>query len=506
MGKPTVDYSLYLVTDRGLLPEGVSLVDNVREALKGGVTLVQLREKNAETKEFLEVGREIHQLTKQAGVPLLINDRIDIALALDCEGVHIGQDDMPIELARQFLGPDKIIGVTASCLEECQDAIKRGADYIGLGTIFPTQTKEIKRDILGIEGARHVLEVISDSDIPVVCIGGLDESNIERALLKTSGKKSLAGVALVSAIIASKEPKNAAERLAQKVRGALKCILEKPAPSAQQPHDMIEKVIETFTRLREAHPLIHHITNYVVINDNANVTLAMGGSPIMADAQEEVAQVAEMSGALVINAGSISPKQGETMVIAGKSANLHNVPIVFDPVGAGATTLRREFCGGMLKKLHLNIVKGNSGEMATLVGRQIKMRGVDSLGALSDAAEIVAELAERERIVAAMSGAIDFASDGKRTYAIENGHPLLEAITGSGCCLTSVIACLAAVSKDDYLVAAVGGFLCMGIAGEIAAARADVKGPGTFRAALIDELFNLTPETIRKEAKIKLVA
>ncbi|KAK9728042.1 thiamine biosynthetic bifunctional enzyme [Basidiobolus ranarum] len=505
MGKPTVDYSLYLVTDRGLLPEGVSLVDNVREALNGGVTLVQLREKNTETKEFIEVGREIHQLTKQAGVPLLINDRIDVALALDCEGVHIGQDDMPIELARQFLGPDKIIGVTASNLEECQDAINRGADYIGLGTVFPTQTKEIKKDILGIEGVRKVLEVIADNDIPVVCIGGIDESNIERALLKTAGKKSLAGVALVSAIIASREPQKAAERLIQKIRPALKYTLEKPIPSVNEPQEMIEKVIQTLTKLREVHPLIHHITNFVVINDNANVALAMGASPIMADAKEEAAQIAQISGALVINAGSISPERGDTMIIAGKSANSHNVPIVFDPVGAGATTLRQDFCGGLLKQLHLNIVKGNSGEIATLVGRKIKMRGVDSLGALSDAGEIVAELAQRERIVAAMSGAIDFASDGKRTYAVENGHPILEAITGSGCCLTTVIACLAAVSKDDYLVAAVGGFLCMGIAGEIAAAREDVKGPGTFRSALIDELYNLSPETIRKNAKLRLV-
>lgn len=151
-----IDYSLYLVTDRSLVPEGKTFLGQIERALEGGVTLVQLREKDTETGEFVQFASKVKELTRKYGVPLIINDRIDVAQAIDAEGVHIGQDDMSLAQARQILGPKKFIGVSCNNEEEAATAIRDGADYLGIGAVWFTSTKKNIKQPLGIEGVKSM--------------------------------------------------------------------------------------------------------------------------------------------------------------------------------------------------------------------------------------------------------------------------------------------------------------------------------------------------------------
>lgn len=198
-----IDYSLYLVTDRKQPAPG-TFEKVVEEALKGGVTLVQLREKEGDTGLLYERAVKLKQITKAYHVPLIIDDRIDIMMAADADGVHLGQSDMPAALARKLIGPDKIMGVSAGTLEEAVKAEKDGADYLGVGAMFPTATKK-DADITTPETLRKIMDTVH---IPVVTIGGMNERTIP--LFKGYG---LSGFAVVSAIMASREPKKAAKKL-----------------------------------------------------------------------------------------------------------------------------------------------------------------------------------------------------------------------------------------------------------------------------------------------------
>lgn len=204
-----IDYSLYLVTDRKQPAPG-TFEKVVEEALKGGVTLVQLREKEGDTGLLYERAVKLKQITKAYHVPLIIDDRIDIMMAADADGVHLGQSDMPAALARKLIGPDKIMGVSAGTLEEAVKAEKDGADYLGVGAMFPTATKE-DADITTPETLRKIMDTVH---IPVVTIGGMNEKTIP--LFKGYG---LSGFAVVSAIMASREPEKAARKLKRIING-----------------------------------------------------------------------------------------------------------------------------------------------------------------------------------------------------------------------------------------------------------------------------------------------
>lgn len=204
-----IDYSLYLVTDRKQPAPG-TFEKVVEEALKGGVTLVQLREKEGDTGLLYERAVKLKQITKAYHVPLIIDDRIDIMMAADADGVHLGQSDMPAALARKLIGPDKIMGVSAGTLEEAVKAEKEGADYLGVGAMFPTATKK-DADITTPETLRKIMDTVH---IPVVTIGGMNEKTIP--LFKGYG---LSGFAVVSAIMASREPEKAARKLKKMIDG-----------------------------------------------------------------------------------------------------------------------------------------------------------------------------------------------------------------------------------------------------------------------------------------------
>jgi thiamine-phosphate pyrophosphorylase len=211
--KKKVDYSLYLVTDRAL-SLGRSNLEVIQAAVRGGVTLVQLREKEATTKEFYQEGLKIKACLKAGNIPLIINDRIDITLALDAEGVHLGQEDMPIDVARKILGPEKIIGASVFTPEEARIAEASGADYLGLSPVFVTQTKPELIQHLGIEGIPLLREAVQ---IPVVGIGSINQANAYEAV-----KAGLDGVAVVSAICSQEDPRAAAEAIKKEVLRAKK--------------------------------------------------------------------------------------------------------------------------------------------------------------------------------------------------------------------------------------------------------------------------------------------
>ena len=203
MKKEDIDYSVYLVTDRRNKTDD-EFLNIIEEAIKGGTTIVQLREKTASTKEFYDLALKVKEITSRYGVPLLINDRIDIALAVDSEGVHIGQDDMPADIAREIIGEEKILGVSASTVEEAKKAEIDSADYIGSGAVFPTATKDDADSV-----SKEELKEIADSiDIPVVAIGGITIENAHT--LKGSG---IAGFSVVSAIMSAEDPKEASGKL-----------------------------------------------------------------------------------------------------------------------------------------------------------------------------------------------------------------------------------------------------------------------------------------------------
>ena len=203
MKKEDIDYSVYLVTDRRNKTDE-EFLNIIEEAIKDGTTVVQLREKTASTKEFYELALKVKEITSRYDVPLLINDRVDIALAVDSEGVHIGQDDMPADIAREIIGEDKILGVSASTVEEAKKAEKDSADYIGSGAVFPTATKDDADSV----SKEELKEIVDSIDIPVVAIGG---STVENAnTLKVIG---IAGFSVVSAIMSAEDPKEASKKL-----------------------------------------------------------------------------------------------------------------------------------------------------------------------------------------------------------------------------------------------------------------------------------------------------
>jgi len=263
--------------------------------------------------------------------------------------------------------------------------------------------------------------------------------------------------------------------------------------------EMAKVASEIMAQVRSRRPLVHHITNFVVMNSTANITLCAGALPVMAHAKEEVAEMAGSADALVLNLGTLWPGQVESMLLAGHRANDRDVPIVMDPVGAGATQLRTDSARLLLDRLSIAVVRGNVAEMAVLVGREAMISGVESRNVGDDPASVARQFAREFGCVAAVTGAVDIVSDGTRVIRVANGHAMMSMVTGTGCMATSVVAAYAAV-EEDYLSAAACGLAAYGLAGEIAAERA--QGPGTFQVNLFDTLAGLSEEALLAGARI----
>jgi hydroxyethylthiazole kinase len=254
---------------------------------------------------------------------------------------------------------------------------------------------------------------------------------------------------------------------------------------------------QTLRELRERRPLVHQITNYVVMNETANATLALGALPVMAHAPQEVEEMASAAAALVLNIGTLSEHWVEAMLLAGKAAS---GPIVLDPVGAGATTYRTDTAKRLLDELDIAVVRGNAAEIATLAGREAEIRGVEAIGANDDSAELARAAASALGTVAAVTGPTDHVSDGERVIAVANGHTLMATVSGTGCMATAITGAFLGAKPNAPLEAAAEALVAFGVAGEDAARGA--TGPGTFHAALYDALHNLDPATLDDRARV----
>lgn len=270
--------------------------------------------------------------------------------------------------------------------------------------------------------------------------------------------------------------------------------------------EFVEQIGHILESIRSKKPLIHHITNYVTVNDCANITLAIGASPIMADDIGEAAAITSISSALVLNIGTLNERTIESMLAAGKRANEINIPVVFDPVGAGASELRNRTAKRILHEVRVSVLRGNMSEIRFIAGLNSSTKGVDASdadmqGGLETGSSVAETVAKNYGCVAAITGATDFLSDGRRTILLDNGTKLLSNVTGTGCMCTSLVGSFCGAS-EDYLAAAAGGVLCMSIAGEIAAEKAGETGNGSFHMALIDAVSKMTAATIEERAKI----
>jgi hydroxyethylthiazole kinase len=266
---------------------------------------------------------------------------------------------------------------------------------------------------------------------------------------------------------------------------------------------MANKAAETLRAVRERKPLVHNITNYVVMNYTANALLACGAAPVMAHAAEEVEEMVSLAGALVLNIGTLTPAWIESMLRAGKHANALHVPVILDPVGAGATRLRTSSAKRLIEEISIQVIRGNASEVLALSDEKAGAltKGVDSVHTVDQAAELAGILAKNLKLTIAVTGAVDLITDGERTCRVMNGHEMMSHVTGTGCTATVIIGAFLAVERDP-LTAAVAGLSYFGLAGEKAAT--GTSGPGTFQIALLDALFTMKEEELRTGARIEV--
>ncbi|MCZ8514485.1 hydroxyethylthiazole kinase [Paenibacillus filicis] len=266
----------------------------------------------------------------------------------------------------------------------------------------------------------------------------------------------------------------------------------------------LQDIAADLRKVREISPLVHNITNVVVTQFTANGLLALGASPVMAYAKEEVADMAAIAGALVLNIGTLSAPEVEAMLLAGQSANRHGVPVILDPVGAGATSYRTETSRRILKEVNVSVVRGNAAEIANVIGVDWHIKGVDAGEGSGDVAELARSAAREWNAVVAVTGKDDYVTDGQETYVLHNGHPLLTRVTGTGCLLTSVVgAFCAAAGEQGLLRPAVSAVLSYGVAAELAAEKTEAQGPGSFQIELLNRLYRLSEEEIVRHGSLE---
>lgn len=263
---------------------------------------------------------------------------------------------------------------------------------------------------------------------------------------------------------------------------------------------LAQKAAENLKRLREKRPLIHNITNYVVMNYTANALLACGASPVMAHAKEEVEEMVSFAGALVLNIGTLTPTWVDSMLEAGKRANELNVPIILDPVGSGATKLRTDSAKRLINDLKIKVVRGNASEVLSLAHEGSKTKGVDSIHSVDEASVAASVLARELSTTLAITGEVDLITDGERVNRVSNGHELMGYVTGTGCTATALIGAFLSVD-DDSVEAATTALAYFGLAGEKGAVKA--QAPGSFQMSLLDALFTIDEEQLKGGAKIQ---
>lgn len=501
MPRPRTDYSFYLVTDPNGLPAGQTVVSQVQAAIENGATIVQIREKDAGTRDFVKVAEQIHKITKQKGIPLIINDRVDVALAIDAEGVHVGQDDMSADTVRALIGPNKIVGVSVHDAEE-MDAVlelngdlsesEKIVDYVGIGAVFGTKTKDLgKKTPIGVEGVKNLVQY-ANGRVRSVSIGGINSTNVESVM--SSG---VDGVAVVSCIMGAPDAGQASTELYRLIISSR--VLSQPIEEYVK-----DDILAIVRKVASTRPLVHHITNNVVKHFSASAALAYGASPIMSETKGEFNALSSIphSNGLLINIGM--PLSDTSIYTSAMSEyNFRNRPVVLDPVGVGATSYRQTLVKSLLSTGPVAVIKGNEGELFALADKVSESLGVDSLSAnnLDSRCTVASQISKAYHTVVLMTGDVDILQSGSARAIIRNGHELMGRITGSGCTLGSLVTATSAAvygtegisSQDVLFFATLAASLVYTIAGERAAQR--VEGPGTFSSALVDEIAKIVEET-----------
>lgn len=273
---------------------------------------------------------------------------------------------------------------------------------------------------------------------------------------------------------------------------------------------MFKEILE---KVKVKTPLVHCITNYVTVNDCANILLACGGSPIMADDKNEVEEITSICNALDINIGTLNERTVESMVLASKKANELSHPVVLDPVGAGASKLRTETTFKLLNEINFSVIRGNISEIKTVYRGSGTTKGVDADVSdivteenLSEAVEFAKKLSEKTGSIITITGAIDIVSDKNKAYIIRNGHSMMSKITGTGCMLTALITAFCAANADNLLDATATAVVMMGLCGELAYENVIKNNTGTssYRTYLIDEISKITAEILEEGAKVEI--
>ena len=258
---------------------------------------------------------------------------------------------------------------------------------------------------------------------------------------------------------------------------------------------------ELLERVRNHQPVVHHLTNWVTIYDCAQVVKVLGGSPVMAHAKEEAAQMANLASALVLNIGTLTLDLVEAMKGAARRANIRGIPVILDACGVGATEFRNRKCFELLDEVRIDILKGNASEIARVSGESVKTKGVDAGAVDLDLKDMAQRLAQELGCTVAITGAEDIVADARRLFLIRNGHPIMSSVVGTGCMATSVIGAFAAVERDLALAAA-GALVCYEVAAECAATGA--PGPGTFKEKMFDCLYHLDRETLERGQRVEI--
>jgi hydroxyethylthiazole kinase len=264
---------------------------------------------------------------------------------------------------------------------------------------------------------------------------------------------------------------------------------------------LAQRAAEHLEKLRAQRPLVHNITNFVVMNVTANALLACGAAPVMAHAPEEVEEMVAFAGALVLNIGTLSPSWVDAMAQAGRAANHRGIPVVLDPVGSGVTRLRTEAARRLTREVRVSVVRGNASEVLSLTRAGAGGKGVDTAHGVDQAADDARELARELGATVAITGPVDFVTDGRRTCRVHNGHPLMARVTGTGCTATALMGAFLAVAEDPWEAAA-GALAYFGAAGELAARAA--AGPGSFQVALIDSLAAIDGARLAQMARMEV--
>lgn len=262
---------------------------------------------------------------------------------------------------------------------------------------------------------------------------------------------------------------------------------------------------EILEKTRKSGPLVHCMVNLVTANDCANLALACGASPIMAEDLEEVEQVTSGCGALVLNLGTPSPRKVQALLLAGKTAKKLGKPVVFDPVGAGCSDFRKEAANEIIKQVRPDIIRGNASEIRTLLRGSLAHRGVDADAVTEEPLELAKSLAEKTGAVVVISGDVDVVTDGTISYRVRNGHPMMRSVTGTGCQMSVLIGAYAAANSDKPLLAALAGVCGFGLCGEIAHRRlTPLDGNASYRNYIMDAVYHLSGDVLEGGARYEI--